>query len=367
MKTCFKIIFCLFTFINFSYSYEIIEHRYTAAEHALIGNIYDSNNQSSMEYSFIHLWKAHLHPDFRESAGRDLQELDKKYDEWLEKHCVPFLDTPEPDKEEFYAIRARFKDPRGLRLYGELLLEQGKIKDGWSYLETAAAKNDPRALFLVAERHARGLGEVKQDFKKAVILMQRSAEMQYAPACEMLAKIYWDAYWAKCNPKLAITYLKKAIHLYKKWTLCDENEQLLFSTMTSILDCVLDMMNSILRDNPFANTNIWPSYDAILTSFYNENSDIGLRARMYYILNDMQTWGGNYAIQALAEIDLGMVEINKNELKNVSGMCYYWQWDQTYSFKIEIDAGCYPNPPKEDDNSEQWLSCPPKFDTFGPF
>ncbi len=316
------------------------------------------NYCSRMEDNFVTLWDLYPKLERGSSIKKQVDEaidyLDDVYNEWIKNHRVPFLDKVYSYKEHFYRVRAKYEDARGLRQYGELLLERGKHAEGWKYLEAAVAKSEPRALFLVAERYAKGLGQVEQDSKKAVKLMKRSAELGYAPACEMLAKIYWDRSWGQNrNSQLAITYLEKAIRLFKKWKLDDKNNQKKFLKITDRLDWILDCMN-FFKTNPLKNDGIKPSYDAMLIGWYDPNFEGSLRAMMYYILNEMETWRGDYALQRLGSIDLSKVEIKIADCGKYVGLCTHWAQNDTYSFRIQIDSSAYRNPPTAKDRGEQW-------------
>ncbi len=354
MNMYLKIFFCVFALINLSYSDEVPEFQ-EAQNYYNRGKHYDSDNQSDMEAAFVNLWKAHLNQSFRDAAVREIRKLDRAYDKWVTEHLPLFLDIPIPSDEEFYAIRARYKDPRGLRQYGELLLEQSEYVKAWQYLEEAATKGEPRALFLVGERYAKGLGGVEQDFKKAIEKMKESASRGYAPAWEMLAKVYWNGIWhQKRNFPHAIAYLKKSIELFKKWSLYDTETQENFSKVIDRMNWVLESME-FFADNPFSADGFLPSYEAMIITWFYPEHEGSLRAMLHYIRDEIESYRGDYVTGMLGCVDLSYVEIKIADLKGkYAGFCTHRYEKFTYSFKIEIDSSQYYAGPTANDDHRMW-------------
>ncbi len=231
-----------------------------------------------------------------------------------------YLDIAEEGQLDTYRQMAEANEARGLRLYGEYLMEH-QDASGWQYLQQAADAGEPRALFLLAERHHGGLAGVERNAQLAHDCLQRAAQAGYAPAHEMLARAWWDAdpSWGVTGydfPK-ARTHLEQAIALYNACTLADADRETLRRQMVERLREVLLLM--VLVDpshaidwEPLPNGCL-PSYTALLTSRFRPDTEDGLRARLYYIQHEVETYTGTYLIDKLARLDLAKVRISIEE------------------------------------------------------
>ncbi len=228
-----------------------------------------------------------------------------------------FLDIAEEGQAETYRLRAKAGDARGLRQYGEYLIEHQDCT-GWSHLEKAAEAGEARALFLLAERHHGGLGGAPRNAEAAFSCLLRSAQGGYAPAHEMLARAWWDAdsSWGATGfdfPK-AREHLLQAISLYNATALEDADLEILRRQMVERLNEVLHLMVQL---NPHYAID-WerlpedclPNYTALLASRFRPDTEDGLRARLYYIQRELETYTGTYLIDKLARIDLAKVRIS---------------------------------------------------------
>ncbi len=349
MRICYKIALCLAFLPNITHASAPVGDFYYSA-----GCSYDANDQNSMEEAFDSLWKAYALVDShkKDKVAQRIHRLDKEYNKWVSKHLPLFFDIPDSRKEKFYSIRAQYQDARGLRQYGELLLENGDYEEGWKYLESAANKNEPRALFLVAERYAYALGGVNRDLHKAFKLMMKSSEMGYIPAFRMLSKIYWDGAWGQAsNHVLATSYLLISITKFSEWEMGDKAVQENLSGIINQLKWVLKCMK-FFKDNPFQGFR--PSFDAMLITWYDPEYEGNLRAMAHYICKELETYPGPYLTTNLPYLVLSNVEIRIKKLKGYSGLCTHKADDYTYSFMIAIDDAFYLKPPHKNEEYRAW-------------
>ncbi len=256
-----------------------------------------------------------------------------------------YLDVPHEEQAEAYKAMAETNDARGLRLYGEYLMEHGDIA-GWGYLEKAAEANEPRALFLLAERHHGGLAGVERNAELAHALLQRSAQAGYAPAHEMLGRIWWDAdpSWGATGfdfPK-ARHHLEQAVSLYNACKPEDADLAILHRQMVERLNEVMLLM--VMLDPRYAidwerlPEDCLPNYTALLASRFRPDTEDGLRARLYYIQHEIETYTGTYLVDKLARIDLAKVRISID--KTYGGTIAYMQptvSKEHFSFSITAD------------------------------
>ncbi len=230
-----------------------------------------------------------------------------------------YLDIAHEQEAETYKAQAEAQDARGLRLYGEYLVER-QDATGWGYLVKAAAAGEPRALFLMAERHYGGLGGTPRHAATALDCLQRSAQAGYAPAHEMLARAYWDAdpAWGVTafDAARAMEHLRQAIRLYEPGTLTDACRETLRRQMLQRLRDVLQFMEELQPGAPGAKQlpeGCLPTYTALLASRFRSDTAEGLRARLHYIQQEVETYTGSYHIHRLARLDLGKVRISINK------------------------------------------------------
>ncbi len=324
----------------------------------------NSGGQVKLELATTTLMDAYEEAEstsLRNSIESALRKAVRAYDDWL-RRCMPlFLDAPEEDREEFYRTRARYGSAQGQRQYGELLIEQGN-DEGWTYVEKAAEQNEPRALFLMAERYRHARGGVEQSGSSAFIYLLRSATGGYAPAHELLAKGFWDGDGTTGCPwdqNAAMVHLNTAINLYAAWRLGDAAEHRGLQDMLQFLRNSLVHMSNISSGKAMLPANFYPSYDALLMLSLSSESEAGLRARLYYICLEMEGFGGTCLTDHFDNTRLEYVPITIGSIaeKNVLGYCTS-NYDEpgAYSYSIKIDISKLPPAAQPGDEMASWYN-----------
>ncbi len=297
----------------------------------------------------------------RQLLNEALEDTASRYDAWVREHVALFLDVPRHDEvsRRFYTLRAACRNARGLRQYGEFLLEEGD-KAGWQRIEEAASLHEPRALFLLAERYEAGKDGLAPDAARAYGLLQRSAGQGYAPACEMLAQAHWDGSWGcQRDQKAAMDYLRKAIGLYNRplrHGQAGENANL--QQFLGHLNCVLLRMGNVQAGDIRPLPNFYPSYNALMMSSFNEDSDYHLQARLFYLIREMERNTPTIDTGHLAPCrgDYVPVSVADNEGANWAGLCSArYHSGNRYSFNIKVDPRVYKPAPLLSEPLGEWF------------
>ncbi len=326
-----------------------------------------ADTRPGMEEAFILLYDAYSEADkesTRQSIQNRLNALDTRYNEHINNHYPLFLDKAYEDdfSLKFYKRRANYEDARGMRLYGEYLINQND-KTGWDYMAKAAAKYEPRALYNMACRHKNGEDGGEQSPAKAYHYLKLSAQQGYAPAYEMLAQVCWDGdanfgsgLW---DQKQALSHLDEAIRLYS-WNMGDENLQ---ASLTSMLDKLRHVRTSManISSGEFSFTGgFYPNYTALKLASIIDTTEDGLRARAHLLCHMMEEFGGTYLTDTFHLAQLEYVPINITRCPDGSwvGLCtaVHDSQEDTYAYRIDIDISRLPAKPHQSAPMADWYA-----------
>ncbi len=316
-----------------------------------------------MERAIVKLFEAYATTasvTTQQAINTRLHQLHTQYSQLVQASQPLFLDVPEEDeeREQLYLCLARYNDARGLRLYGELLMGRGEA-EGWAYLESAAARYEPRALFLLAERYRYGLGGTPAQAAMALHYASLSAQQGYAPAHEMLAQGYWiggSNLGCPWNQTLAMQHLDEAIRLYSTWRMDDPTTQSNLQQFISRLRSVRTHMGNISSGISFSN-GFYPSYDALMLSTYGYTL-ADLRARAEIIIHEYSMYGGSFHSTRLSRPRLEYVPISIRRCppqENWMGLCTVdYSEPGSYAFEMEFDTSQLPPAPQSTDSLSTW-------------
>lgn len=275
---------------------------------------YDTNSLSPQERAFELFYDAYGQAEsaaLKKSIENELCTIYQNYTASVTNNAAPFADVPIPTREFFYQKLANYKDRRGIRLYGELLLSRNDL-NGFDKLLEAANAGDGRACYLVAQAYAYARYGCVQNTYLASLWLTAAVSAGYAPALEMQAAVLWDgdAGWNSArNQETAVVYLQRAIQAYKQFTFVNAQQQALFEEYTTSLQHILqEMLNYKGCATDRIIQGFYPSFLALRLSSYNEG-DGGLRRRMYYIYEYMSRYPGTFHTGVFKEISLENVPI----------------------------------------------------------
>lgn len=245
----------------------------------------------------------------RQELKTEIMGAYRDYTQRVRKELAPFLDVPDKSQQDFYqSLITSCRDPRALRLMGELMIEQGN-PGGWKYLQEAAALRDPRAIYLAAECYARqgkisSVVKTAHDPRAAWSGMAAAAAAGYAPAAEKMAEICWDEIprmqvttmlpvWGadRHNPYRAIHYLSLAIREYSRWANADTEAATSLQSHLTRLEGVLRLMRSLASADEATRKALLGDYVLCYRPMYlmqlGRDND-GLRMRYYYLQQMLQ-------------------------------------------------------------------------------
>ncbi len=324
------------------------------------------NNREGLEQAFTLLFDAYVTANsdkMHKYIQSRLDDIETRYMELLRTTYPLFFETPGTNDAaiQFYDRFAQFKNPIGMRLYGESLLDQGDIR-GWNYINNAATKEEPRALFLLANRYKLGLDGVQQTPSLAFDYLQRSARAGYGPAFEMLAQVHWDGdcnfgngLW---NQQLAIRYLDEAIKRYN-WNMNDDALDASLKEWGECMKSVRNHMVNLSSGQVQLPAGFYASYEALVLSIYYDNHVNGLRARSYRLCRIMDEFRGTYMTGPLPRLALEYVpfSIGPCDRKKWSGQCNVsYPSPDTFSFNIRIDTAKLPSGPNSNTSLTNWYN-----------
>ena len=260
---------------------------------------YDTSSLSPQERAFEAFYDAYGQAEsaaLKTSIATELNTIYQNYSASVARDAAPFADIPIAAREPFYRKLASYKDRRGIRLYGELLLERNDLS-GFGKLLEAANAGDGRACYLVAQAYAYARCGCVQNTYLASAWLTAAVSAGYAPALEMQAAALWDgdAGWnASRNQEAAVGYLQRAIQAYKQFTFVNTQQQALFEEyMVSLEHILKEMLNYKGCATSRIIQGFYPSFLALRLSSYNEG-DGGLRRRLYYIYEYMSRYPGTF-------------------------------------------------------------------------
>lgn len=327
-----------------AYNSEVLLLTVQAEGQLLIGNLRDKEEAFDMLYR---AWGMAESQRERDDVSRALKHAEQELNKAYQTSGVPFLDIPDSDRIEAYKRMADYGNPRGQRLYAESV-RKTQPDQALYYTFKAALGEDARACYEAALYCACGING-KCNAENALLWLQQSAALGYAPAWEKLAEIYWDgdANWnAEWDQEQAMSNLRKAIDLYKNYSLTDESlQESLDVYIRSLEDIHLKMKRFHLKGSSYIDEEFYPSFTALRLSFYNEN-DVGLRIRLFYIVEYLLRYPADAHVDHARIPDLAYVPIHIANLKgDFLGLHTYCDvGDERIHLKLEIDAEEFPNP-----------------------